>query len=104
MGADESRCTRGERGQSIHDGNKDLVGSGWHRGAELHGLGGARLFQADGYGQSSVAFENNVYAQIGLVMLIGLAAKNAIPIVELSRGDVPTRSAARLDQVLPHSD
>jgi HAE1 family hydrophobic/amphiphilic exporter-1 len=34
---------------------------------------------------ASDAFENNVYAQIGLVMLIGLAAKNAILIVEFSK-------------------
>ncbi|HYY30005.1 MAG TPA: efflux RND transporter permease subunit, partial [Chthoniobacterales bacterium] len=46
-----------------------------------------RLLAADVYGQGSVLFENNVYAQIGLVMLIGLAAKNAILIVEFSKAE-----------------
>jgi HAE1 family hydrophobic/amphiphilic exporter-1 len=34
-----------------------------------------RLFGADVYGHSSIIFENNVYAQIGLVMLMGWRQK-----------------------------
>jgi HAE1 family hydrophobic/amphiphilic exporter-1 len=43
--------------------------------------------------------ENNVYAQIGLVMLIGLAAKNAILIVEFARAE-KTRGKPLVDATL----
>jgi HAE1 family hydrophobic/amphiphilic exporter-1 len=47
----------------------------------------ARLLTDNVHGQSSILFENDVFAQIGLVMLIGLAAKNAILIVEFAKAE-----------------
>src|ERR1700751_6434892 len=46
-----------------------------------------------------VQIENNVYAQIGLVMIIGLVAKNAILIVEFAQAEYE-RGAKLVDAAL----
>jgi HAE1 family hydrophobic/amphiphilic exporter-1 len=51
------------------------------------------------FGIWSRSLENNVYAQIGLLMLIGLSAKNAILIVEFARDELAT-GASTVDAAL----
>ncbi len=51
-------------------------------------------------GLLSRQFDNNVYAQIGLVMLVGLTAKNAILIVEFAKDRAGARASRIIDAAL----
>ena len=68
-----------------------LLGTPWAVMGALLGLFLARLFSED--------YVNNVFAQIGLVMLIGLNAKNAILIVEFAKMKMD-EGASALDAAL----
>ena len=50
--------------------------------------------RAVGHALFSESYENNVFAQIGLVMLIGMSAKNAILIVEFAKVERERRARA----------
>jgi HAE1 family hydrophobic/amphiphilic exporter-1 len=68
-----------------------LLGTPWAVMGALLGLYLARLYSED--------YVNNVFAQIGLVMLIGLNAKNAILIVEFAKMKMD-EGASALDAAL----
>ncbi len=68
-----------------------LLGTPWAVMGAMLGLFIARLFSED--------YVNNVFAQIGLVMLIGLNAKNAILIVEFAKMKMD-EGASALDAAL----
>ena len=56
-----------------------LLGTPFAIFGALFALWGARMF--------STSFENNIFAQVSFVMLIGMAAKNAILIVEFAKDE-----------------
>ena len=75
-----------------------LLGTPFAAFGAFFGLWAARHLLPDVFGNSYVS---NVFAQIGLIMLVGLAAKNAILIVEFAKENVEKKGmdpvAAALD-------
>ena len=51
-------------------------------------------------GPARERYVNNVYAQIGLIMLVGLAAKNAILIVEFAKRALERRASRIVEAAL----
>jgi HAE1 family hydrophobic/amphiphilic exporter-1 len=69
-----------------------LLGTPWAVMGALFGLFVGGMFAA--------SYVNNVFAQIGLVMLIGLNAKNAILIVEFAKLEMETNGKSALEAAI----
>ena len=74
-----------------------LLGTPFAAFGAFFGLWAARNLMPAVYGNSYVS---NVFAQIGLIMLIGLAAKNAILIVEFAKENVEKKSMPVVEAAL----
>jgi len=74
-----------------------LLGTPFAAFGAFFGLWAARHLMPAVYGNSYVS---NVFAQIGLIMLIGLAAKNAILIVEFAKENVEKKSMPLVEAAL----
>jgi HAE1 family hydrophobic/amphiphilic exporter-1 len=74
-----------------------LLGTPFAAFGAFFGLWAARNLLPDVFGNSYVS---NVFAQIGLIMLVGLAAKNAILIVEFAKENVEKKGMGAVEAAL----
>ena len=74
-----------------------LLGTPFAAFGAFFGLWAARNLMPAVYGNSYVS---NVFAQIGLIMLVGLAAKNAILIVEFAKENVEKKGMGAVEAAL----